>query len=156
MLWTTLLLLSLMTNLHPAVVWAKSSCPPPPLLADAEPFNWTETFPEGCTIRYACRKNYVRKAGTSNVFVCIEEAGTLQWTNYPKFACISFPSSPAISKDPSFQNCSTTEPRGPSASKTATNTPTVSGQDENLQHSDYSFIRTGIYTMFVLILLEEL
>ncbi|XP_048864918.1 uncharacterized protein LOC125739146 isoform X2 [Brienomyrus brachyistius] len=77
--FTVALMLYIRENFHPSFVLAEAICPPPPLKANAKPFDESLRYPKGCVIEYGCSKGYVRKSGTSKISVCEEEDGKLVW-----------------------------------------------------------------------------
>ncbi|XP_018613472.1 uncharacterized protein LOC108937798 [Scleropages formosus] len=168
MLGLTLLLLSLTANLHLGFVWAKSidptdgpkttkssaSCPPPPVMENVQPFNETQTLQEGCILRYACKKGYLRKAGTSNYFQCVNKNGTLKW-RHGEFACISMSETKTV--EVPHIDCSKAKPK---AQSTTMETSTVqhlslstrSEQDKLIQNLDFSCVTIGVCSAAGLIL----
>ncbi|XP_050963444.1 interleukin-15 receptor subunit alpha isoform X2 [Labeo rohita] len=64
----------------------------------------------GARIRIQCKEGYVREAGTSNLYRCIEDKGKTIWRSSPRLQCIR-KSLVCCRADPKATNVPTTDPK---------------------------------------------
>ncbi|XP_041834051.1 interleukin-15 receptor subunit alpha isoform X2 [Melanotaenia boesemani] len=69
------------------------TCPPIPPRSQTEPPDTEKCFKLNERFRYNCTKDYVRKAGTSNLITCKNTSGTVAWTK-SNLECIPHPDKP--------------------------------------------------------------
>ncbi|XP_060758948.1 interleukin-15 receptor subunit alpha isoform X4 [Neoarius graeffei] len=106
------------------------NCGDPPKVTNAENLNSVTTF----RFRMKCKNGYLRKAGTSNLYKCINN----NWTNNLPLVCIPDPSLPRIP--------STTLPHIPHSPITLLwSSPTPKIQNTTTQPSTSTTSRSGEY-----------
>ncbi|KAK2858782.1 hypothetical protein Q5P01_003402 [Channa striata] len=89
----------IMTTTQPPVI-DTISCPCPKI----EQRNLTKAPEEKCyqvnsTYRYQCIDGYVRKAGSSNLIICLDDDGKISWSSY-KMECIPDPKTTTTTQPP--------------------------------------------------------